>query len=83
MAGLPVISTQECPEYRELLERYDAGINCDNGDVIQLAEAIASLYNDIEGRHRLGNNNRKLAEELFDRKNSYNIIEEIILNGKK
>lgn len=82
MAGLPVISTQECIEYRELLEKYDAGINCDNGNVVQLADTILMLCEDKERRLELGNNNRKLAEELFDRRYSYSIIEKTILKSR-
>ena len=30
LSGLAVINTQENPEYRELIEQYGCGINCEN-----------------------------------------------------
>ena len=78
MAGLPVISTQECMEYRDLLDQYNAGINCDNGDINQLANAIRKLCDNPQLRLELGNNNRRLAEERFDRERSYIPILELL-----
>lgn len=78
MAGLPVISTQECMEYRDLLDQYNAGINCDNGDINQLANAIRKLCDNPQLRLELGNNNRRLAEERFDRERSYTPILELL-----
>ena len=83
MAGLPVISTQECIEYRTLLDKYGAGINCDNGDIQQLSDAILRLCNSKELRLELGKNNRRLAEERFTRENSYKVILDLIENKPK
>lgn len=77
-AGLPVISTQECPEYRELLSRYHAGINCENGNAGELAKQIMDLVTDREKRLEMGKNNRRMGEEMFDRKTSYQTIFEMI-----
>lgn len=77
-AGLPVLSTQECPEYRKLVEDYNIGFNIENGNIEELANKLEILYKDKELRIELGNNNRKLAEERFDRKTSYKKIEKII-----
>lgn len=77
-AGIPVINTQECKEYRDLIEKYDAGINCDNGDIQQVANAIIELYENREMRIRIGKNNRRLAEEKFDREKTYKEIRNII-----
>lgn len=73
-AGLPVISTQECEEYRNLVEEYKIGFNCENNNSNDLAEKINILYNDEKLRKEFGNNNRKLAEEKFDRNRTYNEI---------
>lgn len=73
-AGLPVVSTQECPEYRALLEEYDCGITCPPEDARQVAEALERLIRDPALRRRMGANSRKMAEEKFDRANTYQKI---------
>lgn len=70
-AGLAVINTQECPEYRELVTSYQIGINCENGDITSLAEAMERLILNKDHRRQFGSNNRRLAEERFDRTISY------------
>ena len=78
-AGLPVINTQECQEYQDLISSYDAGINCENGNPVDLAENLLSLYSDSKLRKKMGENNRKLAEDKFDRNKTYpNLISEIM-----
>ncbi len=79
-ASLPVISTQECVEYRKLVEDYMIGYNIENQDVNDLADKIEMLYKDKDLRERLGANNRKLAEEKFDRKKTYIEIKNLIEN---
>ncbi len=77
-AGLPVVNTQECPEYRNLVDSYQIGINCENGNIKQLSEAINRLISDRDLRKRLGKNNRRLAEEKFDRLKTYQDILDLI-----
>lgn len=79
-AGLPVVNTQESEEYRQLLSDYNAGISCKNGDIVELAEAIKKLALDDELRRTMGNNNRKLAVEKFDRGKAYRSIVEAVRN---
>lgn len=79
-AGLPVINTQECIEYRKLVEEYNIGINVENENVLEIAKAIEKLYLDKKLRKEMGENNRKLAEEKFDRKVTYLKIKELIEN---
>lgn len=75
MAGVPVINTQNSSEYREILEKYECGINCDNGNAQAIAEAILKLYNDKQLRKTMGENSLKLAQEKFDRTVTYkNVI---------
>lgn len=78
-AGLPVINTQECREYQELLKKYNAGFNCINGDPQDIAEKIYKLYINSELRKEMGRNNRILAEDKFDRRKTYNKIIEILM----
>lgn len=79
-AGLPVLNTQECEEYRNLIKKYNCGINCKNDDAKDLSEKILYLYNNRNIRKEMGRNNRILAEEKFDRKKSYSkILEKILL----
>lgn len=73
-AGLPVINTQESSEYRRLVDEYQIGLNCENNNAVNLAEQILKLYTDVSLRKYMGENSRKLAEEKFDRKNTYNEI---------
>lgn len=78
-AGLPVINTQDCKEYKLLLLKYQCGFNCQNGNVADIAKKIYMLYEDKELRVMLGNNGRKLAELYFDRRITYEKIKAIVL----
>lgn len=70
-AGLPVINSQESLEYRELLERYGAGISCAPSDAEGMAAAIRTLIDDSALRRRMGAGSRRMAVELFDRSVTY------------
>ncbi len=74
MAGLPVINNQECEEYRNLLEKYSCGINCQPEDEISMYKGILKLLNDKDLRYKMGNNSRLLAEKKFNREYTYQII---------
>ena len=73
-AGLPVVNTQECQEYRNLLESYRCGINCEVESVEQVAKALQELIENQEKRKQMGANSRRMAEERFDRRNTYQQI---------
>lgn len=73
-AALGVINTQECEEYKRLLQEYGAGIHCKNGDGEALEKAIETLYAQKEEREAMGRGNRRLAEERFDRGASYKAL---------
>lgn len=74
LSGLPVINTQECKEYRDLIEEYNCGINCEVGNPEQVADAILKLALDSDLCLKLGENGRKLGTERFDRRQSYKQI---------
>lgn len=78
-AALPVINTQESEEYRELIFEYQAGFNCINGDVHDVSEKLLELINNQGLRREMGGNNRRLAEERFDRKKTYQKIVEMLV----
>uniref|UniRef100_UPI0025D7E6A9 glycosyltransferase n=1 Tax=Ruminococcus sp. TaxID=41978 RepID=UPI0025D7E6A9 len=77
-SGLPVLNTQECREYRKLVKEYKMGFNCKNGDAEDLADKLERLIKEPKLRKIMGNNARKCAEELFNRKNSYLRITDLI-----
>lgn len=77
-SALPVVNNQESKEYRKLVEDYQIGFNVENSNPEEMAEKIEMLYRDKELRERLGANNRKLAEEKFDRKHTYKEIVKLI-----
>jgi glycosyltransferase involved in cell wall biosynthesis len=76
--SLPVLNTQECREYRDLVKSYEMGFNCKNSDSRDLAEKLYLLIQDVELREKMGRNARKCAEEKFDRKQIYIELIEVI-----
>lgn len=77
-AGIPVISTQESLEYRNLVVSYRMGINCQNANIQEIAQAIEHLAVLEDLRIEFGKNARQCAEEKFDRKNTYPKIVSVI-----
>lgn len=77
-AGLPVINSQECMEYRELVKEYECGINCENGNIEDFTKALFWLISHPAEREKMGINARKMAEKLFDRDQSYQEIQEFV-----
>ncbi len=77
-AGLPVISTQDSDEYKNLLEKYNAGFNCAVGDSEQMSQYIIYLLSNLEIRDKMAQNSRKMGEELFNRDTSYIKIKDLI-----
>jgi glycosyltransferase involved in cell wall biosynthesis len=76
-AGLPVVNTQQNAEYRGLLLEYRAGVNCTQ-DAADIASALQGLIQNPSLRREYGDNNRRLAEERFDRRKTYGQITELI-----
>lgn len=77
-SGKAVLSTQECEEYRRLVDAYRMGFNCKNGDAEDLADHLQRLLSDEELRNEMGRNARRCAEEKFDRENSYRELYEAV-----
>ena len=73
-AGKPMINTCMSPEFRQKVETDGFGINILPEDVKILTDAIIDLYKDREGCRIMGEKARKIAEEQFDRPESYKKI---------
>lgn len=78
-AGIPVVSTQENEEYRNLVKSYRMGYNVNNNDADDLSSKLRILIDNDEIRMKMGLNSRRCAEEKFDRENTYNLLIESIL----
>ena len=78
LSGLPVVSTQENPEYRALIEEYECGINCKVGDADEVANALEKLAINPNLRKKMGENARRLGVERFDRRKTYIKIIEVV-----
>lgn len=78
-SGLPVINTQDSPEYRKLIEEYEMGLNCENGNAADVAEKLFILVNNPDLRLEMGNNAHLCAKEKFDRGCSYKELIDCIL----
>ena len=78
-AGLPVINSQECEEYRELLDGYGAGISCDP-TVEAMSRALVEMASDRHLAER-GRGSRRMAEERFDRAVTYERLGEVVLDA--
>lgn len=76
-SGLPVINTQSASEYRELIDKYACGINCECSDSDDVAKAVRRLMDNRAECASLGAQSRRMAEELFDRRKSYIRIYEL------
>lgn len=78
LSGLPVINTQENLEYRNLVEEWNCGINCECGNVQDVAEAIERLVINPQHCKEMGKNSRRLGKAKFDRRVSYIHIIDIL-----
>lgn len=79
-AGIPVLNTQECDEYRRLVDQYAMGLNCDCENAEDVAEKLTILLESAEKCIDMGRNARRCAEACFDRAHSYSKIIEAIEN---
>ncbi len=78
-SGLPVLNTQNSEEYRDLVEEYQMGFNCENGNAKDVAEKLEVLIGDAGLRKQMGINARRCAKEKFDRSSTYKELEACIL----
>lgn len=76
--GLPVLNTQDNDEYKRLVDRYEMGFNCKNGDYKDLAAKLKMLCENEALRISMGENARRCAEEKFDRNRTYVEILQVV-----
>lgn len=77
-AGKPMLSTSMSPEFWAKVEADGFGVNVRPGDVDGLVTTLESLIADDEGRARMGSAARRIAEQQFDRKHSYQQLVELV-----
>ena len=76
-SGLPIINTQQSPEFQQLINSYNMGVNCFSAN--DIATSLKSLVADDRLRKLMGNNARRCAEEKFDRATTYKSLINAIL----
>lgn len=79
-AGIPVVNTQDNTEYRQLLDKYNAGLNTIPEDSEDIARKILILYQSGKLRTDMGDNEKRLFNDKFDRSKTYQKIIDCILN---
>lgn len=77
VVGKPVLNTQTCREYTDLIEKYKIGITCSNS-INDIHDTILCFFNNPKICSEMGMNNRILAEKLFDRSKTYKQIVQYI-----
>jgi glycosyltransferase involved in cell wall biosynthesis len=78
-SGRPILNGSLNMELLDLLKEYKFGINYEPENPSSLSEAIKKIYSmNEQEREQMGMNARRLAEEKFDRKNTYPKIIEMI-----
>lgn len=83
ICGLPVVNSQECIEYKELLEKNIAGINCACENAEDISNALRKLIYDNRLREEMANNSAKLGYTFFDRASSYSKIISKVNKGEE
>ena len=77
-AGKPMINTCSSIEFRNKVVNDGFGLNVEAENEDALAKVILKIYKDVIMRKQMGFIARRIAEEQFDRKNAYGIIENMI-----
>ncbi|PFO04948.1 glycosyltransferase WbuB [Bacillus sp. AFS076308] len=77
-AGLPILNSSLNQEFMNMVTTESIGYNYNPGDTVKLAGLIEHLYHNRGLCAKFGANARKLAEEKFDRRQSYGEIYNLI-----
>lgn len=78
--GLPILNTQDNPEFKALVASYGVGLNANPGSNREIVDAIIKLSDEPELRNQMAQNSKKLGQERFNRANSYNRIKDLLLD---
>lgn len=78
IAGVPVINSQNSAEYRDLISKYECGLNCSSGDAVDFASAIAYCMDNPDAVETMGKNSKRLGDEKFNRLRTYTKVIELI-----
>jgi glycosyltransferase involved in cell wall biosynthesis len=71
-SGRPILNGSQNPEFLELLDKHNFGVNYEPENAKSLSIAIEKIYKmEKKEREQMGINARNLAEEKFDRKKTY------------
>lgn len=70
-AGIPILNGSLCNEMKMLVEENKLGLNFEPENVTSLKDAIITLLNNPKLCKIYGENARRIAEEKFNRSNSY------------
>jgi len=76
--GLPVVNTQDCEEYCQLLDHYHAGINLLPDDVAAVSQAIGSFYQNPASLKAYHDGSLLMASEKLSRQKSNESIIKMI-----
>ncbi|WP_261428896.1 glycosyltransferase family 4 protein [Berryella wangjianweii] len=70
-SGSALVNTGSSPEMRALVSEGDVGLNVEAENEQALCDALETLMRDPDGRARMAENGRRLAELRFDQRTSY------------
>lgn len=79
--GLPILNTQDNPEFSSLVKDLGIGLNADPSSKKEIVEAIVKLAKDPQLRYQMAQNSKKMGQERFDRVNSYGRIKTLLLDA--
>lgn len=77
-AGLPILNSCLNEEFYTLVNEYNLGINYSPGDYERLAQLILFEMANPASRKEQGSRSRQIAQQFFDRQESYQPIYELI-----
>lgn len=77
-AGIPMLNGCVCKEQQDMVDQYQVGLNYEPESIDSLVKQIDCLASDEQLRLSMGDNARRLAENKFDRKKTYEeMVEDI------
>jgi glycosyltransferase involved in cell wall biosynthesis len=78
LMGLPILSTQDNREFRDLVDEHRIGINIDPENEEELIQGIKLLAIDRKMRNEMARNSKIVGQKYFNRTQSYRAIKEFI-----